>query len=126
MITSQSQKVDSEETTTSPPLEATELSSVDWATEQSKDIPLSRVIYLLKSKYNPQTSSLKDETTSVTRYMRDWQKLSFSNNILYRTTSIDGQQVRQLVLPMHLRSVVLKLLHNESGHQSCDSTKSLV
>ena len=126
VITSQSQIVDSEETTTSPPLESTELSSVDWAIEQSKDITLSRVIYLLKSKYNPQTSSLKDETTSVTRYMRDWQKLSFSNNILYRTTSIDGQQVRQLVLPMHLRSVVLKLLHDESGHQGRDRTKSLV
>ena len=95
VITSQSQIVDSEETTTSPPLESTELSSVDWATEQSKDITLSRVIYLLKSKYNPQTSSLKGETTRVTKYMRDWQKLSFSNNILYRTTSIDGQQVRQ-------------------------------
>ena len=58
--------------------------------------------------------------------MRDWQKLSFSNNILYRTTTKDGQQVRQLVLPMHFRSVVLKQLHDESGHQDRDRTKSLV
>ena len=126
VITSQSQIVDSDETTTGPPLESTELNSVDWASEQSKDVTLSRVIHLLKSKYNPQTMSLKDETTSVTRYMRDWQKLSFSDNILYRTTIIDGQQVRQLVLPMHFRSVVLKLLHDESGHQGRDRTKSLV
>ena len=126
VITSQSQIVDSDETTTGPPLESTELNSVDWASEQSKDVTLNRVIHLLKSKYNPQTTSLKDETTSVTRYMRDWQKLSFSNNILYRTTTIDGQQVRQLVLPMHFRSVVLKLLHDESGHQGRDRTKSLV
>ena len=126
VITSQSQIVDSNETTTSPPLESTELSSVDWASEQMKDVTLSRVIHLLKSDFNPQTTSLKDETTSVAKYMRDWQKLSFNNNILYRTTTLDGQQVRQLVLPLHFRSVVLKLLHDESGHQGRDRTKSLV
>ena len=52
VITSQSQIVDSEEC---PPLESTELSSVDWAVEQSKDITLSRVIYLLRNGYNPET-----------------------------------------------------------------------
>ena len=126
VITSQSQIVDSNETTTSPPLETTELSSADWASEQMKDVTLSRVIHLLKSDFNPQTTSLKDETTSVAKYMRDWQKLSFNNNILYRTTTLDGQQVRQLVLPLHFRNVVLKFLHDESGHQGRDRTKSLV
>ena len=47
MITSQSQIVDSNETTTGPSLESTELSSVDWASEQMKDVTLSRVIHLL-------------------------------------------------------------------------------
>ena len=49
VITDQSQIIDSEEW---PPLESTELNSDDWATEQSKDITLSRVIYLLKNGYN--------------------------------------------------------------------------
>ena len=39
---------------------------------------------------------------------------------------IDGQQISQLVLPMHFRSIVLKLLHDDSGHQGRDRTTSLV
>ena len=68
VITDQSQIVDSEESLSSPPIDSTELSSVEWATEQSKDITLSRVIHLLKSGYNPQNTSLKNEDNSVTKY----------------------------------------------------------
>ena len=123
VITKQSQIVDAEEC---PPLESTELNSVDWATEQSKDVTLSRVIYLLKSGYNPQNTRLQNEDINVSKHLKDWEKLSFKNNILYRTTMIDGQQITQLVLPVHFRSVVLKLLHDASGHQGRDRTTSLV
>ena len=71
VITDQSQIVDSEESISSPPIDSTQLSSVDWATEQSKDITLSRVIHLLKSGYNPQNTSLKNEDNSVTKYLKD-------------------------------------------------------
>ena len=123
VITSQSQIVDSEEC---PPLESTELSSVDWAVEQSKDITLSRVIYLLRNGYNPENTCRTKEDLNVSKYLKDWKKLSFKNNILYRTTMIDGQQTTQLVLPVHYRSIVLKLLHDDSGHQGRDRTISLV
>ena len=126
VITDQSQIVDSEESISSPPIDSTELSSVDWATEQSKDITLSRVIHLLKSGYNPQNTSLKNEDNSVTKYLKDWKKLSFKNNVLYKTITIDGEQASQLVLPIHFRSIVLKLLHDDSGHQGRDRTISLV
>ena len=39
---------------------------------------------------------------------------------------IDSQQITQLVLPVHFRSVVLKLLHDDSGHHGRDRTTSLV
>ena len=58
VITSQSQIADSDESNKCPPLESTELNSVDWATEQSNDLTLSRVIYLLQSGYNPQNTCL--------------------------------------------------------------------
>ena len=35
---------------------------------------------------------------------------------------IDGQQTTQLVLPVDYRSIVLKLLHDDSGHQGRDRT----
>ena len=114
VITNQPQIVDSEEC---PPLESRELSSVDWAVEQTKDITLSRVIYLLRNGYNPENTCRTKEDLNVSKYLKDWKKLSFKNNILYRTTMIDGQQTTQLVLPVHYRSIVLKLLHDDSGHQ---------
>ena len=39
---------------------------------------------------------------------------------------IDGQQTTPLVLPVHYRSIVLKLYHADSGHQGRDQTISLV
>ncbi|MCG8044919.1 MAG: RNase H-like domain-containing protein [Candidatus Thiodiazotropha endolucinida] len=126
VITDQSQTVDSNESVPSPSTESTELKSVDWNSEQSKDITLNRVIYLLKNGYNPQNTCLKNEDLAVSKYMKDWKKLSFKDNILHKTVTIDGQQVLQLVLPMHYRSTVLKLLHDDSGHQGRDRTMSLV
>ena len=67
-ITNQSQIVDAEEC---PPLKSTELNSVDWATEQSKDVTLSRVIYLLKSGYNPQNTCLQNEDINVFKYLEE-------------------------------------------------------
>ena len=81
---------------------------------------------MLKSGYNSQNTCLQNEDINVSKYLKDWKKLSFKNNILYRTTMIDGQQITQLVLPVHFRSVVLKLLHDDSGHQARDQTTSLV
>ena len=126
VITDQSQIVDSEESISSPPIDSTELSSVDWATEQSKYITLSRVIHLLRSGYNPQNTSLKNEDNAITKYLKDWKKLSFKNNVLYKTITIDGEQASQLVLQIHFRSIVLKLLHDDSGHQGRGRTVSLV
>ena len=57
VITDQSHIVDSDESISSPSIDSTELSSVDWVTEQPKDITLSRVVHLLKSGYNSQNTS---------------------------------------------------------------------
>ena len=81
---------------------------------------------MLKSGYNPQNTCLQNEDINVSKYLKDWKKLSFKNNILYRTTMIDGQQITHLVLPVNFRRVVLKLLHDDSGHQGRDRTTSLV
>ena len=39
------------------------------------------------------------------------------DGVLYRNTTLNDEQVRQLVLPLHFRSVVLKHLHDDVGHQ---------
>ena len=78
VITNHSQIVDAEEC---PLLESTELNSVDWVLEQSKDMTLSRVIYLLINGYTPENICLKNEDTNVSKYLKEWKKNYLSETI---------------------------------------------
>ena len=108
------------------PVDATDISTVDWSKEQSTDVTISRVIDLMKSGCKPENIDRKSETQEVSKYFREWSKLYFSNNILYRTTVLNGVETEQLVLPVRYRSIVLQHLHDDVGHQGRDRTLSLV
>ena len=81
---------------------------------------------MLRNGYDPEKPCQVKEDLNESKYLKEWKKFSFKNNISYRTTQIDGQQTSQLVLPVHYRSIVLKLLHDDSGHKGRDRTISLV
>ena len=87
-------------------LESTDISTVDWAHEQLSDVTLRRVIQLLRSGYLPRNNEHKDETPAVSKYFREWNKLSICKNVLYRSTVLNGEQIRQLVLPIRFRDIV--------------------
>ena len=107
-------------------LESTDISTVDWAHEQLSDFTLRRVIQLLRSGYLPQNNEHKDKTPAVSKYFREWNKLSICKNVLYRSTVLNGEQNRQLVLPIRFREIGLRHLHDDVGHQGRDRTLSLV
>ena len=48
------------------------------------------------------------------------------DGVLYRNTSLNNVQTRQLVLPLHFRSIILKQLHDDLGHQGRNRTHLLV
>ncbi|KAL5020629.1 hypothetical protein ScPMuIL_002291, partial [Solemya velum] len=73
--------------------------SVDIQQKQSEDRTLSRVIHLVSSSFNPRGKNLKVETPEVQKYIRQLKRLSVENGILYRTATLDGQRVKQLVVP---------------------------
>ena len=75
---------------------------------------------MLKGGYKPQNIDRKSESTEVSKYFREWSKLSFSNNILYRSTVLNGVETEQLVLPVRFHSIVLQHLHDDVGHQGRD------
>ena len=52
--------------------------------------------------------------------------MSLVDGVLYRNTTLNNVQTRQLVLPLHFRSIILKQLHDDLGHQGRDRTLSLV
>ena len=43
-------------------------------------------------------------------------------NVLYRKSTIDGNMVKQLVLPLRHRDLAFKGLHDDIGHQGRDKT----
>ena len=126
VVTSCALILDAIDTQFDHPVDATDISTVDWAKEQSSDVTIGRVIELLKCGYRPQNIDRKSESNEVSKYFREWSKLSFSNNILYRSTVLNGVETEQLFLPVRFHSIVLQHLHDDVGHQGRDRTLSLV
>ncbi|MCG8044577.1 MAG: RNase H-like domain-containing protein [Candidatus Thiodiazotropha endolucinida] len=107
-------------------VDSTDISTVDWAKEQASDPTIGRVMYLIKGGYKPQDIDRKSESSEVSKYFREWNKLSLCDNILYRFTVLNGVDTKQLVLPVRFHSIVLQHLHDDVGHQGRDRTLSLV
>ena len=64
----------------------------------------------------------------VKPYLREWEKLSLVDGVLYRrrTDPDSTDTVYQLVLPVSERDVVLRGLHDEVGHLGVERTLQLV
>lgn len=60
--------------------------------------------------------------------VRQWGRMKQRESVLYRCTHTPdgGREVDQLVLPQCLQSRVLRLLHDEHGHQGVERTLQLV
>ena len=87
---------------------------------------MTRVVELATLGFCPNKSKLTTETPSVLKYIREWSRLPLTDGVLYRNTNVNNVQTRQLVLPLHFRTIVLKQLHHDVGHQGRDRTLSLV
>ena len=116
----------SADSTNSVPFESTSLQDVDWSKEQMADSYVARVVEQVKLGFCQEKSDLKTENPVVLKYLREWKKLTLVNGVLHRNTTLNDESVCQLVLPLPFRSVVLKHLHDDVGHQGRDRTLSLV
>jgi len=104
----------------------TEFKYIDWKREQTSDKVIGRLIELLRNGSNRRGEALKAEAPEIIKYLKEWKKLSLIDDVLYRTTILNGETTRQLVIPLLFRDYVLKCLHDNSGHQGRDRTLSLV
>ena len=126
VVTSAPQLVGSIDPTAQHEPEGTELSSVDWVQEQGKDACIAKVINFVQNDHWPSNDELDPEQPDVRKYLRHWNNYVLENGILYRNTVLNGEPVKQLVLPLHYRETVLKQLHDNVGHQGQDRTMYLV
>ena len=107
-------------------MSSTDLSTVNWSEEQSLDNHIFRILSFVKTGNPPSKEELKKEDPEVAKYMRHWKNFIISDGILYRSTNLNGEKVKQLILPGKFRDLVLKSLHDDVGHQGQDRTLSLV
>ena len=104
----------------------TSLQDVDWSKEQLADPTIARVVELARLGFCPNKSKLTAETPSGLKYILEWSRLSLTDGVLYRNTNIYNVQTCQLMFPLHIRTTVLKQLHDHVGHQGQDRTLSPV
>ena len=109
-----------------PDLDDCLFSKNDWIKEQSSDKTIKRVVELLLSDFLPTGSSLCKESPEVCKYLRESNKFSLQNGMLYKNIFLNNQNVRQLVLPASFRDTAFRLLHTNLGHHRRDRTLHLM
>ena len=93
-----------------------EFSNVDWAAEQAKDPVLGKLIVYYCTDLFPRGGELKNLSLYIRKYLRERTQILLDEGVLYRIPTVDGQEVRQLLLPKAYRAQALKGLHDDVGH----------
>ena len=103
-----------------------ELHNTDLQKLQEEDPYISKVMSYLSKGTKPTHRQCKSDLVQVRKLVSKWEQLTMDNNILYRTITLNNERRKVLVLPQSLYSVVLKQLHDFSGHQGIERTTQLV
>lgn len=113
----QLQSDDQDELLVSVPL----ITPEDIRAAQKEDISICEVMRLKKVCWNPNDKDKRQMGRETRRLVHEWNRLKIDNGILYRQT----ETRKQLVLPVKLKSFVLKQLHNDMGHVGADKVIQL-
>ena len=101
-------------------------SAIDWHAEQNADPDIRRVKTLLQIRHKLTKRKTSFESEGVRKYLRDWDKFTLKDRILYRYSNLYCEKVSQLVLPPVYRDVLFQELHDDAGHQGRDRTLFLI
>ena len=87
--------------------------------KQLEDRTLFRVLSYVERRRRPSRRERFNESVSVTRYLKHWDKLTVSNGVLYRISRDLKTKAKrfQYVVPDSLKSEVLRGVHDGAGHQ---------
>ena len=85
---------------------------VNWSEEQGKDKTVARVINIIITKQH--INALAETKEVLKLFLRKRRKLLLIDNILCRI--IHGKSAVQIVVPTHLRQLVMNKFHNDNDH----------
>jgi hypothetical protein len=91
------------------------MARIDWPSEQAKDPSIAQVVHLISSGSLKGGKNASSETQAVQRYLREAKHLVIKNDTLYRTATLDGLPVSQLVIPESHRRIAIQGMHNDAG-----------
>ena len=94
----------------------------DMAKWQRADAHIGRVWSFCDTGKMPTTRQLMKEDKPTRKLLREWKKLSNVSGVLYRTVLMNGNQVKQVLLPENLKGQVMDAVHNQVGHQATEKT----
>ncbi|KAJ8352950.1 hypothetical protein AAFF_G00132900 [Aldrovandia affinis] len=104
------------------------LSSADLQSHQRQDPTINRVLHFVERKRRPSRRERDKENQMVMRILKQWDKLTVLDGILYRVTRdpVTKHKRFQFVLPDSLKSQALAGVHDLAGHQGQPRLLSLV
>ena len=98
---------------------------VDVKTEQHRDSHIRNWIYWVSEHRKPAKEQM-DYSPLNNWFLNNFDKLRIVDGVLYREVTVNGETLKQLVLPEACISTVMTSLHDDMGHQGRDKTLSLV
>ena len=103
------------------------LSLADLQSHQQQDPVISRVAHYVDRKRRPTRRERYNERQPTLRVLKQWDKLTLLNGILYRVTKdpLNKQKRFQFVVPESLKADALTGIHDHAGHQGQPRTLSL-
>lgn len=92
--------------------------------KQRSDNVLSRVIFYLERGLRPSRRERAKEPIGAVKLLKNWEKLAVRNGVLYRVAknAMTKKKTYLYIVPVSLRSRVLKGIHDEAGHQGQQRT----
>lgn len=101
------------------------LSPFELSAAQQEDPCIGGIWSAFSQKDISKVDKARHPTTSP--LLREWDKLEMKDKVLYQVTNPPDRTSRsQLMLPEKYRKVVLKSLHDDTGHLGFDKTYELV
>ena len=99
-----------------------DLSPEHLLTLQMDDPIISKMVQCVTQCKKPTRYELRMETPQFRKLSAKWKQLVLTDGLLYRNTIINGLPTKVLVLPQSIRSIILRQLHDFSGHQGVERT----
>ena len=80
---------------------------------------------LLDEETSPTLRQLMKEPKPARKLLREWKRETEEDGVLHRVVQVNGQVLRQLILPDSMKIKVLSSVHHDLGHQAVKKTAVL-